>query len=292
MIDLSGPFGLGTFWLGQPEVDEDDATAVVERALAAGVRYLDTAPLYGAGRAERRVGAALQGRGRNDYLLSTKAGRRVVDEAAGVVEYDFSADGITRSVHDSLTRLGLDRVDVCLIHDPDDHADQALGEAYPALEKLRSEGLFDAIGVGIMSTALPVRFIRETDIDVVLIAGRYSLLDRSAADALLPAAAERGVSVVVGGVFNSGILADPDDDDRLFDMTAPSRDRREQARRIAAICARHGVPVRAAAMQFALRDPTVSTALVGCASVAELDDNLANVTAAIPDELWDELARA
>jgi D-threo-aldose 1-dehydrogenase len=286
MIGFPPGFGLGTFWIGQPVPDaEERAAAVVAHAFDCGITYFDTAPLYGAGAAERRLGAALAGRKPGSYLISTKAGRRVMP--SGAVEYDFSADGIRRSVEDSLTRLGLDRVGICFLHDPDNHAEQALTEAYPALEAMRAEGLFGHVGVGIMSTALPTRFIRETDIDVVLIAGRWSLLDHSAGAELLPAALERGVDIVVGGVFNSGILADPASN--RFDMQPASPAVRERAARIAETCARHGVPVRAAALQFPSRHPAVSAVLAGCATIAEIDDNRAGLSAEIPPALWDEL---
>ena len=205
------------------EVSEDDARAAVDAAWHGGIRTFDTAPHYGLGLSERRLGAALRDRPRAEYTVSTKVGRLLVpnpgatgpdDQGFAVPAthrrvWDFSADGVRRSLEQSLVRLGLDRVDTVLIHDPDDHAEQALDEAYPALEKLREEGILGAIGIGMNQSAVPTRFVTETDIDVVLLAGRYTLLDETAAADLLPAAEARGVTIVLGGVFNSGLLADP-----------------------------------------------------------------------------------
>src|SRR5450432_2629125 len=204
-------------------VTEDDARAAVDAAWDGGIRTFDTAPHYGLGLSERRLGAALAGRPRDDYVVSTKVGRllEVADppldhDTEGfavpgnlVRRFDYSADGVRRSLEASLARLGLDHVDIALIHDPDSHEEQAFREAYPALEKWRAEGIVRAIGAGMNQAEILTRFVRETDIDVVLMAGRYTLLDKSAADELLPAAAERGVSVISGGVFTSGLLASP-----------------------------------------------------------------------------------
>jgi D-threo-aldose 1-dehydrogenase len=206
-------------------VSDDDARAAVDAAWDGGIRTFDTAPHYGLGLSERRLGAALRRRPRDQYVVSTKVGRLLEPAAPGsaagrdpegfavparhVRRFDFSADGVRRSLEDSLVRLGLDRVDIALIHDPDDHPEQAFREAYPALEKLRAQGTVRAIGVGMNQAAMLTRFVTETDIDVVLVAGRYTLIDQSAGEALLPAALRRGVSVIAGGVFNSGVLAAP-----------------------------------------------------------------------------------
>ena len=293
--------GLGTAPLGGLYASVPDATAhaVVRRALEAGLAYIDTAPQYGHGTAERRLGAALAGVDRERYILSTKVGRLIVprpgadtgifaDAPPSDAVFDFSADGIRRSLEASLGRLGLDAVDIVYIHDPDDFEERALREAYPALERLRADGLVRAIGVGMNQTRVLERFVRETDVDVILVAGRYTLLDRSAASSLLPACRERGVAVVVGGVFNSGVLADPRPGAR-YDYAPAGEDVLDRARALAAICERHGVSLRAAALQFPLRHPAVTSVLVGARSAPELDDCLTQLACEIPAELWAEV---
>ncbi|GAA1550564.1 aldo/keto reductase [Kribbella sancticallisti] len=287
---MPGPLGLGTAPVAGAEPgDEARAAATLEAAIEAGIDYFDTAPLYGAGAAERRLGAVLAGLPRSSYRVSTKAGRRVVDETARRVEYDFSRDGIARSVEDSLTRLGLDRVDIVHLHDPDQHERQAMDEAYPVLDGLRAQGVIGAIGIGMNSAAMPARFVRETGIDVVLIAGRYTLLDRSAADDLLVAASDRGVAVIAGGVFNSGVLADP--------AARPTYDYRPapaailaRAERMAAICASYDVPLKTAAMRFPATHPAVGSVLVGCSTAAEVRENVALWSRPVPAGLWEALA--
>ncbi|MEU3505417.1 aldo/keto reductase, partial [Streptomyces hundungensis] len=252
-------------------LSDETARGAVDAAWEAGIRSFDTAPHYGLGLSERRMGQALRGRPREAYTLSTKVGRILEprdgggdDLAVGFAvpathrrRWDFSADGVRRSIESSLERLGLDRVDIVYLHDPDDHAEQALREAYPALERLRSEGVVRAIGAGMNRTGLLTRFLRESDVDAVLCAGRYSLLDQEAADELLPEAAARGKSVVVGGVFNSGLLADPRPG-ATYDYAAAPPELVERALKIKAVCAAHGVPLRAAALAFPLRHPAVA----------------------------------
>jgi D-threo-aldose 1-dehydrogenase len=293
--------GLGTAGLGglYTSVPDAEAHAVVRHALETGVRYVDTAPQYGHGTAERRIGEALAGIERDGFVLSTKVGRLIVprpDGDTGIFAdappsdavFDFSRDGILRSLEASLERLGLDRVDAVLIHDPDDHEDQALGEAFPALAELRAEGVVRAIGAGMNQTRVLERFVRETDVDLVLVANRYTLLDRSAAASLLPACAERDVAVVVGGVFNSGILADLGPGAH-YGYAPASEEILGRARALAATCERHGVPLRAAALQFPSRHPAVTSTLVGARSVAEFDDCLTQLRSDIPEDLWKEL---
>ncbi|MFB6872911.1 aldo/keto reductase [Streptomyces sp. NPDC056323] len=289
-------------------VDPARAAAAVDAAWDEDVRYFDTAPHYGLGLSERRLGEALRSRPRNSYVLSTKVGR-VLDPLpadatgsgynAGLSEgfavpathrrrWDFSADGVRRSIEDSLERLGLDRIDIAYLHDPDDHARAAFDEAYPALEKLRAQGVVGAIGAGMNQTAMLTRFLRDTDVDVVLCAGRYTLLDQSALDELLPEAAARGRSVVVGGVFNSGLLADPRPG-ATYDYTAAPLNLLDRALRIKAVTEGHGVPLRAAALHYPLAHPAVATVLVGTRSPDEVRDAAALLRREIPDELWDEL---
>jgi D-threo-aldose 1-dehydrogenase len=287
-------------------VTDDMARAAVDTAWEQGIRYFDTAPHYGLGLSERRLGAALRQRPRCQYTVSTKVGRILepVDEVSGddLAEgfavpashrrrWDFSASAIARSLAGSLERAGLDRFDVVYLHDPDAHMEQALREAYPALERLRAEGVVGAIGVGMNQAAALARFVRETDVDVVLLAGRYTLLDRSGLDELLPAAADRGVSVVAGGVFNSGLLADPRPD-ATFDYTKVSPEVLARAVRMRDVCERHGVPLRAAALQFPFGHPAVAGVLLGCRSAAEVRDAVAMARTTVPPVLWDDLRAA
>jgi D-threo-aldose 1-dehydrogenase len=298
------------------EVSDDDARAAVDAAWDGGIRTFDTAPHYGLGLSERRLGAALRHRPRDEYVISTKVGRLL--EPAGdssasdssaragqvgrdtegfavparhVRRFDFSADGIRRSLAASLERLGTGRVDLALIHDPDDHGEQALREAYPALEKLRAEGTVRAIGVGMNQAAMLTRFVTETDIDAVLVAGRYTLLDKSAARALLPAALRRGVSVIAGGVFNSGVLAAPAAG-ATYDYRVAPDELIGRARLIEETCARFGVPLRAAAARFPLTSPAVASVLIGARSAAEITDAVRLRALDIPAALWDALAAA
>ncbi|MEU9319983.1 aldo/keto reductase [Streptomyces sp. NPDC048295] len=287
-------------------VEPARAAAAVDAAWDEGVRYFDTAPHYGLGLSERRLGEALRSRPRDSYVLSTKVGR-VLDPLPGgsgdgpgglsegfVVpathrrRWDFSADGVRRSIEDSLERLGLDRIDIAYLHDPDDHARAAFHEAYPALEELRAQGVVGAIGAGMNQTGMLTRFLRDTDVDVVLCAGRYTLLDQSALDELLPEAAARGRSVVVGGVFNSGLLADPRPG-ATYDYTAAPLSLLDRALRIKAVTEGHGVPLRAAALHYPLAHPAVAGVLVGTRSPDEVRDAAALLRREIPDELWDEL---
>ncbi|MFC1443406.1 aldo/keto reductase [Streptacidiphilus sp. N1-10] len=285
------------------EVGEQDAAEAVAAAWDGGIRSFDTAPHYGLGLSERRLGAALRDRPRAEYTVSTKVGRLLVPTpgATGLDDqgfavpathrrvWDFSADGVRRSLEQSLVRLGLDRVDTVLLHDPDDHAEQALTEAYPALEQLRAEGVVGAIGIGMNQTALPTRFVRETDLDVVLLAGRLSLLDGSGLDELLPEAARRGVSVVVGGVFNSGLLADPSPG-ATYDYAAAPDELLGRALRLQQVCERYGVPLRAAAARYPLRHPAVAGVLLGLRDAAQVEDALAQYRREIPEQLWADLA--
>jgi D-threo-aldose 1-dehydrogenase len=284
------------------EVSDEAARAVVDAAWDGGIRSFDTAPHYGLGLSERRLGAALRDRPRAEYVVSTKVGRVLEavapphgpDTAGFAVRadhrrvLDFTADGINRSLSDSLTRLGLDYVDVVLIHDPDCHGEQALREAYPALEKLRAQGCVRAIGVGMNQAAMLTQFVRATDIDVVLVAGRYTLLDQSAAVDLLPAALDRGVGVLVGGVFNSGLLAAPVPG-ASYDYAAASEAQIARARELEDVCAQFGVPLRAAAARFPFRHPAVTSVLIGARSAAEITDALGLLEVAIPAGLWDAI---
>jgi D-threo-aldose 1-dehydrogenase len=282
------------------EVDDDTAAATVDAAWDGGIRLFDVAPHYGLGLAERRLGAALADRPRAEFVISTKVGRLLIPvagsrsrdregfavPAAYERRFDFSADGVRASIDASLARLGLDRIDIALIHDPDDHQEQAFAEAYPALERL---GVVRAIGAGMNQAGLLTRFVTDTDVDVVLLAGRYTLLDQRAAQTLLPAAQKRGVSVLAGGIFNSGLLARPAPGAR-FDYRAAPAALIERARAIEATCAGYGVPLRAAAARFPLRHPSVAAVLIGARTPQEITEAVALRRLAIPDALWDALA--
>ncbi|MEU4746825.1 aldo/keto reductase, partial [Actinosynnema sp. NPDC023658] len=244
------PLILGGSTLGnlyRPMTDEQ-AHELVDAAWAAGVRHFDTAPHYGLGLSERRLGAALAGRPREEFTVSTKVGRLLVPDPDGGGRpdpdgfavpathrrvWDFSADGVRRSLEESLGRLGLDRVDVVYLHDPDDHWDQAATEGLPALLRLRDTGVVRSVGVGMNQWRMPARFVRETDVDVVMLAGRYTLLEQPAAAEFLPLCVERGVDVAVAGVFNSGLLARHDvPDSATYDYGPAPAELLARARRI------------------------------------------------------------
>lgn len=293
--------GLGTAPLGglYEAVPESRAHATLERAFELGLRYFDTAPLYGHGLAEERTGSVLQRKPRDEFALSTKVGRLLKPGQPSpdgqfkgtpnvVPVFDFSYDGVLRSFEESLSRLGLDRVDVLLIHDPDDHYQEALNGAYPALARLRDEGVVGAIGAGMNQSEMLVRFTRETDLDCFLLAGRYTLLDQGALAELLPLCEQRGIAIIAGGVFNSGILAGPVPG-APFNYEPASAELVERAQQIASICAGSGVPLKAAAVQFAIGHPAVSCVLVGCRSVEHLEENIRLFEREIPMDLWSEL---
>jgi D-threo-aldose 1-dehydrogenase len=300
--------GLGTASLGNflGAISDEQAIDTVRRAHDVGIRYVDTAPLYGHGLAERRIGAALREEPRTDLVISSKVGRllradaprdesQYVDgepfytdvPATGPV-WDFSYDGVRTSLEESLDRLGLDSVDILHLHDPDDHYEEASTTAYAALRDLRSEGTVKAIGAGMNRTTVLTTLVENCDLDLVLLAGRYTLLDQSAMSDLLPACHRHGTKVVAGGVFNSGILLEPSPRARYDYVPAPA-EIVEKAQRIKAVCDRHTVPLAAAAIQFPFAHPQVASVLIGARSVDELamDLNLLQVT--IPDTLWHDL---
>ncbi|MFH9657451.1 aldo/keto reductase [Streptomyces sp. NPDC017248] len=298
------PLGFGAAALGNlyTPVSEEQAHAAVRAAWERGIRYFDTAPHYGLGLSERRLGAALREYPRAAYTVSTKVGRRL-DPADGTGDdlahgfavpathhrvWDFSADGVRRTLEASLGRLGLDRVDAVFLHDPDDHAEQAFREGYPALERLRAEGVVGAIGAGMNQTGMLARFLRDTDVDVVLCAGRYTLLDQDAAGELLPEALRRGVSVVVGGPFNSGLLAAPRPE-ATYDYRPAPAELLERALLLAAAAERHGTTLRAAALAFCAAHPAVASVLAGVRSAAEVHDCAEQFASPVPAAFWQEL---
>lgn len=285
------------------EISDSEAFGAVEAAWQAGVRYFDTAPHYGLGLSERRLGVALAGRPRDEYVISTKVGRLLEpfdgsgldDEGFAVPRHfrrirDYSADGVRRSIESSLERLDTDRVEIVYIHDPDDHWASAVGEAYPALEDLRSQGVVGAIGVGMNQWEMPERFVRETDIDVVMLAGRYTLLEQPSLVSFLPLCAERGVSVVACGVFNSGLLSKPVvAADAKYNYEDAPAELVSRARSIAEVCERHGVTLPEAAIQFALGHPAVVSVVIGSRTAEQMNANAAYFSASIPADLWNEL---
>jgi D-threo-aldose 1-dehydrogenase len=303
--------GLGTAALGnfQKAISDAEAIAVINHALASGVRYIDTAPLYGHGLAEQRVGQAVATAPRSELIVSTKVGRLLREDAPpdesqyhdGVPFYkdvpaagpmwDFSYDGIRRSVEESAERTGIDRFDIVHLHDPDDHLSQASTTGYRALRDLRAEGRVSAIGAGMNSSAPLTRLVRDCDLDIVLLAGRYTLLDQSAMADLLPLCEERDVSVVIGGVFNSGVLVDPAPDAHFNYLPADQRIL-EKARAIRQVCDKYEVPLAAAAIQFPLAHPRVCTVLIGARTIAEMEADLSLFDVEIPPQLWADLRRA
>ena len=269
------------------------------------MRYFDTAPHYGLGLAERRLGAALRDLPRDEFFVSTKVGRALIPtpENSGQLdddgfhvpaefrrEWDFSRDGILRSLEQSLERLGLDRVDILYLHDPDDHWETASTTGIDTLVELRDQGVVGAIGAGMNQSAMLAEFVRRCDVDVVMLAGRYTLLDQSALDDLLPLALERRVGVVAAGVYNSGLLSKPVvSDDSHFEYRAAPSEMVERARAIARVCGDHGVTLPDVAVQFALRHPAVVSAVLGARDGKQAQGGLDRAAVVIPDALWDDL---
>jgi D-threo-aldose 1-dehydrogenase len=296
--------GLGLAPIGglYSPVSEQQARDTVEKAWDLGIRYFDVAPLYGNGLAETRAGAVLRDKPRESFVLSTKVGRllrpggadrqRIWAEPADLTPvFDFSADGVRASYAESLTRLGLDRADILHVHDPDDFLASVLTDALPALVEMRSQGRIGGVSAGMNQTAMLVEFVRSGLLDSVLVAGRYTLLDQSAASSLLPLCASSGVSVIAAGVFNSGILADPRPDS-TYDYGPASSALVSRALAIQEVCTSHGVPLRAAAIQFPLTSPAVTCVLVGARSPGEVADAVEMASVSIPVALWSDLRSA
>ena len=290
-----------------PVAAERTAQDVLSYAYDHGFRYFDTAPLYASGFGEHWFGAALRQRDRDEFVLSTKVGRRLrpqcespapKDRLSFEPSYDYSHDGVLRSLEDSLQRLGLCRVDIVFIHDvnPRWHGDdyerrfgEAMRGAYPALERLRSEGVVRAIGVGVKGADVCMRFAQAGDFDCFMLAGGYTLLEHAALDEFLPHCQQRDVGVIVASPFNSGILATGAVPGAKFFYTEASPEIAERTRRLEAVCARHGIPLGAAALQFTLSHPAVVSAVCGYRTTAEVDTNLRWAALPIPAALWDEL---
>lgn len=282
----------------------DEAVKIVKRAYDLGVRYFDTAPLYGAGRSEARFAAGLAGIPRASYVISSKVGRVLELESPGKAEatgpeklpglkarFDLSPDGIRRALDETLTRLKTDHVEIIFLHDPDVEKleESANKTAFPTLLKLREEGLVKAIGTGMNEWEMPLRFIRRFDLDVVLLAGRYTLLDQSGLAEFMPECEKRQVKVVVGGPYNSGILARDLSGPVTFNYAKAPPQLIEKAKALKAVCDRHKVNLKAAALQFVLAHPAVAAAIPGAQGVAELEENVRLTSARIPMDLWREL---
>ncbi len=285
-------------------MSDDEAIDAVDAAWEGGIRYFDTAPHYGLGLSETRMGAALAGRHRDDYVLSTKVGRLVRpatpaadrdDEGYDVPDdlmrvRDYSRDGVLRSIEESLARLRTDRLDIVYIHDPDEYWDQALDGAVPALSALRDEGVIGAWGAGMNQSGMLTRFVTETDIDVVMLAGRYTLLEQGAAEDLLPACIGRDVAVVDVGVFNSGLLStNRPGAGATYDYRQAPEDLVEKANRLAGICERHGTTLPAAAVHFPFRHPAVTAVVLGMRTPEQVERNLDLMASPVSEDLWEDL---
>ena len=297
--------GLGCAQLGNlyRAMTDETAAAIVETAWLTGVRYFDTAPHYGLGLSERRLGDALRGRPRDEYVLSTKVGRLLEENPAYAGERDtdgfdvpatlvrrrdYSRDGVLRSLESSMDRLGTDRIDIAFVHDAEDHVEEALSGALPALIELRDQGVLRGIGLGMNFDRVLAEFVRRSDVDTVMIAGRYTLLEQPALDELLPLCEERGVRVMAAGVFNSGILATPTPGTTYNYQEAPA-ELVAKAQRIADVCARFGVDLPTAAIAMPARHPAVEAVVLGASSVRQVESNAARAATEIPPELWRSL---
>jgi len=304
-----GVIGLGGAPFGNfaTAMDDDRAAATLSRAWDCGIRYFDTAPHYGLGLSERRIGAELRHRPRDEFVISTKVGRLIVprvpplgqDDDGFLVpgdqtrRWDFSAAGVERSLHDSLGRLGLDSVDILFAHDPDQAWGGAAREALASLARLRDAGLVSAIGIGTNATAGLAPLVREGLVDVIMLANRYSLLDQEALETVLDPAAENGVAVIAVGVFATGLLSTVEPDSRAtYDYQPAGATVVDRARRIASICADHDVALPAAALAFPLLHPAVAAVAVGMRSPREVDEDLRQFTVGIPAQLWSDLVAA
>ncbi len=307
---------LGTGFLGGlGEIVSDERFAgTVSAARARGVTYFDTAPIYGLGVSEERLGKALLGAPRDEFVISSKVGRllstpgtagrgaeldrsyegawRGVPQRDLVV--DFSRDGALRSLEESLARLHLSHLDIVYIHDTfEEHQYRAaMDGAYPALSQLRDEGVIGALGVGIGRIDMLERYAGDGDFDCFLVAGRYTLLDHAAAARLIATCSRKSISIMLGGVFNSGILADPWRNRASFDYRPADAAIVERARQLDGICAAHGVPLKAAAMQFPLAEPAVASVVMGASRPDEVAENVALASLPIPGALWRDFATA
>ncbi|MFY2825320.1 aldo/keto reductase [Ruegeria sp. MALMAid1280] len=313
-VDLNvSAFGFGTAPIGNifREIDEATSDAMIQHAWDKGVRYFDTAPMYGHGLSEMRTGHSLRWKDRGDFILSSKVGRVLkparrqdinfepwTNAAPFTMHFDYSYDGIMRSFEDSLQRMALEHMDICFIHDIDvftrgaeqpEVFKQAMDEAWKALESLRDQGVVKAIGVGVNEWEVCHAALEQRDFDCFLLAGRYTLLEQDALDKFLPLCEERGAAVVVGGGFNSGILATGAKEGAKYNYAPAPADIMDKVRKIEAVCAEYNVPLPAAALQFVVAHPAVPTFMAGTRTVEQLDQNLNWFSHDIPTEFWADL---
>jgi len=321
--------GVGTNPLGgiHEAISIDTAHATITRCWELGIRFYDVAPVYGYGFAERVTGDILRNKPRDEFVLTTKVGRLLLEDGPADREdvmvlwdgvqlykgtdpvkpyFDFSYDGVMRSIEASQKRTGIERFDALHIHDPDLYPDEALDGAFKALDQLRREGTIKAVGCGMNQWEMLADFARRADFDCFLLAGRYTLLDQSALAELLPLCAEKGISIINGGVYNSGILSHPSPgsirgiskaadaieswkDNVTYNYVPAEPDIIQRAAKLKAVCERHSVPLRAAALQFSLHHPAVATVVMGPRSPEHVDDNVAMMQVEIPNDLWAEL---
>ena len=303
-----GILGMGCAQLGNlgSAMTDEEAEATVHAAWDMGIRHFDTAPHYGLGLSERRLGRALAAYPRDEYIVSTKVGRLLVPSPATAHErdlanlfdvpsdhrrvYDLSRDGVRRSIDASLERLGLDRVDIVYMHDPDDHAEAARTTGARALTELRDEGVIRGFGAGMNQAGMLADLIEQTDVDIVMCAGRLTLLEQASSVRMLEAAREREVAVVAAAVYNSGLLARESVPDRVtYDYADAPIDIVERARGIERICRAHGVSLPAAALQFPLRLPQVVASVVGLRGPRQVEEAAARIDVEIPEALWTAL---
>ncbi len=296
--------GLGGAPLGGlfEDVQGESAVATIRRAQELGINFFDTAPFYGHGKSEKWMGQGLAGIPSDSRVLATKVGRVLEPVEPGTLEkdefdnpapfkpvFDFSYDGTMRSFHESLDRLQIDRIDILHIHDPDDHFNQAIKGAYPALDQLRKEGKIKAVGAGMNQAEMPARFAREGNFDCFLLAGRYSLIDHTGLKELLPLCVEKQISIIIGGPYNSGILATGAKPGAKFNYADAPPEILEKVRKVEEVCERHQVPMKAAALQFPLAHPAVAAVIPGARSVAELEENFRLISHPIPGDFWADL---
>jgi D-threo-aldose 1-dehydrogenase len=294
--------GLGCAPFGNlfTEVSDEDVQATVDTAWEGGVRFFDTAPLYGHGLSEIRLGKALAKYPRNEYVLASKVGRLLRDPIKQISPsifrnvpklepiFDYSRDAVLTSIDESLKRLNVDYLDVVHVHDPDDHEDWAISEAFPTLVKLRDEGVIKAVGCGMNQTSALVRFVHEVDLDCLLLAGRYTVLDNASSIELLHLCSEANIGVVLGGIFNSGLLANPAKN-KTFDYVEATPGILEKAQAISVLAQSHGVSLPQVAVQFGLRHPAVSSIVIGARTSSEISEDIAFAFQAVPDEFWVDL---
>jgi len=307
--------GFGTAPLGNfaREVSEQSADAMAQEAWRSNIRYFDTAPMYGHGLSELRTGQSLRWKDREEFILSTKVGRllrpqrrRKIDffpwsnAAANDVIFDYSYDGVMRSIEDSLQRLALEYIDICFIHDIDEFThgsnqpevfSQAMDGAWRALEKLRSDGVVKAIGIGVNEWPVCYKALQQRDFDCFLLAGRYTLLEQTALNKFLPLCEARNVAVVVGGGFNSGILATGAVANAKYNYAPAPADVLERVRKIEGVCKKYEVPLPAAAMQFVVAHPSIASFIVGTRDVNQLQKNIDWFTFEIPHDFWKDLKK-